>query len=146
MTTRTPLALLDDETTTQLRPGYEGSNIGSWVGFKHINYLAEEAVLDHFRVTGCSARSLYEDYGICVEIVDLDTRISSGFRIDDLVDAVVRPEPLTSDGELAFVVSMTIGHGAERRKAAKSKVRVLLRRDFLDAPTAPAPAILSLSE
>ncbi|HEX5116356.1 MAG TPA: hypothetical protein VFW65_14270 [Pseudonocardiaceae bacterium] len=140
MTTRTPSALLDRETTTQLRPRYEGSNIGSWIGFKHINYLAEEAVLDHFRAAGCSARSLYEDYGLCVEIVHLDTRISTGFRIDDLVNAVVRPEA-TSGGELAFVVSLTIGHGSGRRNAT-SKVRVLLRRDFLDAPAEPAPAML----
>lgn len=134
MTTRTPSALFDDVTTTQLRPRYEGSNIGSWIGFKHINYLAEEAVLEHFRVAGRSARALYEDHGLCVEIVDLDTRISTGFRMDDLVDAVVRPR--TSGGELAFEVSLAVG----RRKAAKSKVRVLLRRDCQDVP-APAPLL-----
>lgn len=142
MTTRTPLALLGDETTTQLRPPFEGSNIGSWIGFKHINYLAEEAVLAHFRATGLSARSLYEDYGLCVEIVDLDTRISTGFRLDDLVDAVVRPDHEVTGGELAFTVGLTIGRGSQRKKAAKSKVRVLLRRDFLEAPAETAPAEL----
>lgn len=142
MTTSTRPASLDDETTTQLRPHYEGSNIGSWIGFKHINYLAEQAVLDHFRAAGLSMRSLYEDFGLCLEIVDLETRISTGFHLDDLVDAAVRPEPRTSAGESAFVVSLSIGHGTQRRKAARSKVRVLLRRDALEAPTAPAPATL----
>ncbi|HEX3649984.1 MAG TPA: hypothetical protein VHV49_16270, partial [Pseudonocardiaceae bacterium] len=120
------MALFDDATTTRLRPRYEGSNIGSWIGFKHINYLAEEAVLEHFRSVGRSARSLYEDHGLCVEIVGLDTRISTGFRMDDLVEAVVRAEP--ADGELAFVVGLAVDRGTGRRKAARSKVRVLLRR------------------
>jgi acyl-CoA thioesterase FadM len=134
------MALFDDATTTRLRPRYEGSNIGTWIGFKHINYLAEEAVLEHFRSVGLSARSLYEDHGLCVEIVDLDTRISTGFRMDDMVEAVVRAEP--ADGELAFVVSLAVGRGTGRRMAARSKVRVLLRRDFQDPPAEPAPAAL----
>lgn len=143
MTTRTPVAPFEETTTTQLRPRFEGSNIGSWIGFKHINYLAEEAVLDHFRCTGFSTRSLYEDHGLCVEIVDIDTRISSGFRIDDLIEAEVRPGTPAAEGELFFLVSLTIKHGNHWRKAARSKVRVLLRRDFLDTPAEPAPAELA---
>ena len=32
-----------------MRPRYEGANICTWIGFKHVNYLVEEAVLAHFR-------------------------------------------------------------------------------------------------
>ena len=47
-----PAPLLTAPTTTQLRPRYEGSNICTWIGFKHVNYLVEEAVLEHFRQLG----------------------------------------------------------------------------------------------
>ena len=35
-----------------LRPRYEGANIRTWIGFKHLMYLAEEAVLEWLRIRG----------------------------------------------------------------------------------------------
>lgn len=81
--------LLLESTTHHLRPRYEGANICTWIGFKHVNYLVEEAVLAHFRELGRSARTLYENHGLCVEFVDLDTRIGSAFHLDDEVVAEV---------------------------------------------------------
>lgn len=142
MTTRASPALLGRETITELRPGYEGSNIGTWIGFKHINYLAEEAVLQHFRAAGLPARSLYEDFGLCLELVDLDTRILSGFHLDDAVTAVIQPRATEGAGELAFKVSLSVRPGTGRTKAARSMVRVLLRRDTSLGAAEPAPSEL----
>ncbi|HLX49666.1 MAG TPA: hypothetical protein VKS82_15160 [Streptosporangiaceae bacterium] len=142
MTARASSALLGSETVAELRPSYEGSNIGSWIGFKHINYLAEEAVLQHFRAVGLPSRSLYENFGLCLELVDLDTRILSGFHLDDEVKAVVRPSTEEGSGELAFKVSLSVQHRTGRTKAARSMVRVLLRRDTSLGAAEPAPSEL----
>jgi acyl-CoA thioesterase FadM len=142
MTTRASLPRLGSETVAELRPSYEGSNIGTWIGFKHINYLAEEAVLQHFRVAGLSARSLYEDFGLCLELVDLDTRILSGFHLDEEVKAVVQPNAAESSGELAFKVSLSVRRGRKPVKAARSLVRVLLRRDTSLGAAEPPPSEL----
>src|SRR3954451_18498922 len=90
-------------TELRLRPRYEGSNIATWIGFKHVNYLVEEAVLDHFRQLGTSARSLFEDHGVGFEIIDIDTRILHALHVDDEVDATVTPRP-ARDGALRYKV------------------------------------------
>jgi acyl-CoA thioesterase FadM len=131
-------SLLGSQTTTQIRPHYEGSNIGSWIGFKHINQLAQEAVLEHFRAAGLPARRLYEDYGLCAEIVDLGTRIHTGFHLDDLVEATVRPVTEGAGMGLAFEAGLSLRHGAALRKAATARLRVALRND---APGEPAAAV-----
>lgn len=129
--------LLTSETTTGLRPRYEGLNINSWIGFKHINYLVEEAVLEHFRIAGASAHSLFEEYGLCVEVVEVDTRITTAIHTDDLVEATVLPSQV--DNELALGVSLFVQRGGERRKAARSRVRVLLRQDHIFEPAEHYP-------
>jgi acyl-CoA thioesterase FadM len=135
-------ALLAAPTTVQVRPRYEGSNICTWIGFKHVNYLVEEAVLDHFRQVGTPARALYEDHGLCVEFVELDTRITSAFHMDDLVTADVMPATRPDASELAFSVSLTVQQDSKPVKAAGSKVRVLLRVDQRGGPVEDVPAEL----
>jgi acyl-CoA thioesterase FadM len=132
-------APLTAPTTVRLRPRYEGSNICTWIGFKHVNYLVEEAVLDHFRQAGTPARALYEDHGLCVEFVELDTRISSAFHMDDLVIADVVPSTRPSAGELAFAVTLTIERDGKLVKSASSKVRVLLLTDRRGGPAETVP-------
>lgn len=142
MTTDAPTALLNSQTTTKLKPGYEGSNIGSWIGFKHINYLAENAVLEHFLSAGYSVRSLYERYGLCLEIVDLDTRINTAFHLDDLVEATVTPVPADSSDELLLKVILRLARVSRPRNAALSAIRVQLRRDGYGRTSAGTPAEL----
>jgi acyl-CoA thioesterase FadM len=67
------------------RPRYEGSNICTWIGFKHVMYLIEEAVLAHLRGEGSVPRWLYERDGLGVEIADSDTRIATALHMDDEV-------------------------------------------------------------
>jgi acyl-CoA thioesterase FadM len=124
-------------TRLSIRPRYEGSNICTWIGFKHVNYLVEEAVLDHLRTNGLAAGELFERYGIGVDIVDLDTRILTAYHIDDTAVIDVRRDPKLPE-ELAFLVDLSVdGSGA---RAGSARVKVALRRDpsLGDAEDVPA--------
>ncbi|WP_262700347.1 MULTISPECIES: thioesterase family protein [Streptomyces] len=135
--------LLAKSTQVALRPRYEGSNICTWIGFKHVNYLIEEAVLEHFRSAGMPARALFEDYGLGLDLVGLDTRILHALHMDDLVETRVEPATKDTDDVLRFRVTLTLERGGQRVKAATSKVAVSLRRgDFL-APEGEPPAELA---
>ena len=130
-------------TTTVLRPRYEGSNICTWIGFKHVNYLIEEAVLERLRQTSGPARELYERYGACVDIVSIDTRIGHAFHMDDEVEATVAPAKKGLDGQLTFAVTLWVRRDGEPVKAATSKVAVVLRVDDRSGPAEPLPADLA---
>ncbi|MGV4987386.1 hypothetical protein ACVB8X_41985 [Streptomyces sp. NRAIS4] len=127
-------ALLTTATTTQVRPRYEGSNICTWIGFKHVNYLVEEAVLDHFRQAGLPARALYEEHGLGLDLVSIDTRILHAFHMDDQAEAQVVPWTKDDDTTLGFKVTVQVERDGEIHKAVTSKVRVSLRMDtYLEA-------------
>ncbi|MGH8877392.1 MAG: thioesterase family protein [Stackebrandtia sp.] len=128
-------------TTIELRPRYEGSNICTWIGFKHVNYLVEEGVLDHLRRTGIGARRLYEEHACCVDLVSIDTRILHAFHIDDLAIVEVRPNGRPDDTELSFAVTITVERAEGTVKAVTSKVRVALRRDERNGPGEPVPQL-----
>ncbi|MGH4032648.1 hypothetical protein ACQB60_27340 [Actinomycetota bacterium Odt1-20B] len=127
-------ALLATATTTQVRPRYEGSNICTWIGFKHVNYLVEEAVLDHFRQSGLPARALYEEHGLGLDLVLIDSRILHAFHMDDIAEAEVVPWTKETDGTIGFKVTIRFERNGETLKAVTSKVRVSLRMDtYLEA-------------
>ncbi|MEU4442283.1 thioesterase family protein [Actinosynnema sp. NPDC050801] len=127
-------------TTVSLRPRYEGSNICTWIGFKHVNYMVEEAVLDHLRQSGFPAGALYERFGLCTDITDLDTKILTAFHIDDLAQATVRR--VEGNGPLNLVVELTVERDGKAVKAVKSKVAVSFRLDPHGFDAEPAPAEL----
>jgi acyl-CoA thioesterase FadM len=127
-------------TTVSLRPRYEGSNICTWIGFKHVNYLVEEAVLDHLRQGGFPAGALYERFGLCTDITDLDTKILTAFHIDDLARATV--QRVDGDGPLRLVVELTVDRDGKAVKAVKSKVSVTFRLDPHGFDAEPVPAEL----
>ncbi|MER6144600.1 alpha/beta fold hydrolase [Streptomyces sparsogenes] len=129
-------ALLADTTTARLRPRYEGSNICTWIGFKHVNYLVEEAVLIHFAHCGMPARLLYEEYGLGLDVVGLDSRILHAFHMDDEAEAEVVPDTSPDDDTLGFKVTLRVDRDGSTLKAVTSKVRVSLRTDtYLGLPT-----------
>jgi acyl-CoA thioesterase FadM len=105
------------------RPRFEGSNICTWIGFKHVMYLIEEAVLEHLRRHGMSPRELYERQGLGVEIVDSDVRIATAVHLDDLVRTEVEPQPSENDGEV--LVFKTASY-VDAVRAATATVRVRL--------------------
>jgi acyl-CoA thioesterase FadM len=116
-------ALLNTSSTVRVRPRYEGNNICTWIGFKHVNYLVEEAVLEHFRNSGLPTCRLFEEYGLGLDIVDLDTRILNAFHLDEEGLAKVVP----TSGELSFNVIIT--KDGSTGKDVTSKVKVALRRE-----------------
>ncbi|MCA6094681.1 thioesterase family protein [Streptomyces sp. SCA3-4] len=146
MTTVTESAvktLLTSETTASLRTRYEGSNICTWIGFKHINYLVEEAILYHFAAAGLPARALYAEHGLGVDLVDLDTRILTALYMDETVVAKVVP----SAGDDDFI-SFTVALHAERdgdpdTKAITAKAKVVLRSDSYVEEAGEPPAALA---
>ncbi|MFE0703633.1 hypothetical protein [Streptomyces sp. NPDC058872] len=140
--TSSTAATTDGSTRLEIRPRYEGSNICTWIGFKHVNYMVEEAVYDHLRQRGFPAGELYERYGLGVDITDLDTKILTAFHIDSVASAVVRPAPGKGDG-LRLVVEMTTERDGEPVKAVVSKVAVQLRFDPRGHEAEEAPAELA---
>lgn len=132
-------ALLETETTVHVRPRYEGSNINTWIGFKHVNYMVEEAVLDHFRTAGLPSRALFEELGLGLDLVDLDTRILHAFHQDDVARAVVAPTTETGDTRISLAVTLFVERDGKEVKAVTSKVKVSLRIDsYLPAEGLPA--------
>ena len=143
--------LTSTSTTVSLRPRYEGNNINTWIGFKHVNYLVEEAVLEHFRRAGLPTRLLWEECGLGLDLVEIDTRILNAFHLDEVGEATVEPVP--ADGpELRFRVRISKqdgvpadGAGADAgrpRKDVTAKVGVALRRDTYVDATDVVPAAL----
>ena len=130
-------------TATTLRPRYEGANIGTWIGFKHLNYLVEEAVLAHLRQHDLGPGTLFDTHGLCVELVGMDTRILRAVRIDDVVHAEVTP--VEGDGA-TLDLKVVLRVGAVRSVSATA--RVVLRHDTGDpVPAELAPyAVVDLAE
>jgi acyl-CoA thioesterase FadM len=81
----------DGVLLVSLRPHYEGANIGTWIGFKHLLYLIEEAVLQWFRERGIGPQRLYHEYDLGLEIVDSSALLLTLLEIDDEVTAEVTP-------------------------------------------------------
>lgn len=133
---------LREPSSLEIRPRYEGSNICTWIGFKHVNYMVEEAVLNHLRQAGVAPGEIYEVYGLCTDIVDIDTRILHAFHIDDVAVAEVGPHRRAKDDELLFAVTLHVRRDT-LLKAVTSTVRVQLRLDPRGGGAQPLPAALA---
>ncbi|MGW4368851.1 hypothetical protein ACWEKT_24715 [Nocardia takedensis] len=138
----------DAPSRVALRPRYEGSNICTWIGFKHVNYLVEEAVLDHFRAAGLPARALFEEYGLGLDLVGLDTRIAHALHMDDLVEATVTPTTAGEEAGFGFRVRLTVERDGKQVRAAAATVRAVLvpgtfGGDIAECPAELAPFVVS---
>lgn len=132
MTDTAVKTLLTDTTTVTHSPGYEGANIGTIIGFKHVNYLVEKAVIDHFRRCGLPVGALYEKHGLGFDVVAMESRLSTALIVDDEASIEVRPVTKDDATELSFKVTISVVRDGEPKKAVTSKVRVVLRRDEND--------------
>ncbi|MBS2962359.1 thioesterase family protein [Actinocrinis puniceicyclus] len=147
MTTTTPEKSPAGELGTVIvsRPRFEGSNICTWIGFKHVMYLVEEAVLEHLRRTGLAPRRLYEEHGLGLDIVDGDARILTALHMDDEVRTQVIPQAGDDSGELVLRTRTSVERPGEPRSvlAATASVRAVFRLDD-DAPQPPdgVPAVV----
>jgi len=129
-------------TNSTIHPRIEGNNICTWIGFKHVMYVVEEAVVNHFRQNNLRQRELYEAHGLCLEIVDSEARILHALHIDDEVSAQVEDDAeMDVDGELRLLVNLYVERDGAPVKAVVCRVGVQIKED--DSPVtdtvAPSP-------
>ncbi len=128
----------DAVTVYRGRPGFEGANIHTWIGFKHFMYQLEEAALEYCRQHDLSPQRLFQKHGLCLETVAARVRLLHPLHMDDCVQIEVRPDPRAIAGELGLAVEMFVEADGDRSKALTGKIQVLLRSDSGE----PAPASL----
>jgi acyl-CoA thioesterase FadM len=116
-------------STLHTRPGFEGSNIRTWVGFKHFGYLVEAAVLQWFRDQGLGPGRLYHEFGLGLEMVECSQLLPSPLDVDDEVTAVARPT-----GAGRFTIRLTVRRDSEVT-VCRARVAVALVREREDAVT-----------
>ncbi|MFI1869647.1 hypothetical protein [Streptomyces jumonjinensis] len=122
--------LLTEESAVTLTPSYEGANIGTYLGFKHVNYLVEKGVIEHFRSAGLPVGELYQRFGLGFDVVSLAARLRGGLYIDDEALVRVRPvAPAAGRPALAFEVSLTVPRGGTPRRIVTATVHAVLRLD-----------------
>jgi acyl-CoA thioesterase FadM len=123
---------------TVLRPRFEGANIRTWIGFKHLMYLVEEAVLHWFRERGYGPQRLYREFGVGWEIVDCSAQFLSLLEIDDEVTAEAT---LVQPGY--FSVGLRTRRDRECSTLLKAKVRVALVQETSSAEREALPESLT---
>jgi hypothetical protein len=121
-----------------MRPRFEGANVGTWIGFKHVMYLAEEGVLQFLRDHGAPPGGLLKDHALGLEIVDSRLRLSKATDVDDLVRVEVRSKTKRGDRELTFGVTLTLEGPGGGAKLAGGTVKAVLRS--APGPARPPPA------
>jgi acyl-CoA thioesterase FadM len=112
-------------------------------------YLAEEALLEHLRRAGLVPRRLFEEDGLCLEVVSAGARILHALHMDDEVRTVVRPAPEQGAGERRYAVEMFVTRGGKPVKAYAGRLNVVYRRDaslglspLISAPEALRPYLV----
>lgn len=131
-----------DQVVIERRPRFEGSNIGTWIGFKHVMYLVEEGALQFLREHGVVAGSLFERYALGLEIVDSSLRLLRAIEVDDVtrIDVTSRTRP--DDLELRLDVEIFVGRNGQMVRAVAAEVRVLFRQARPRGRVEPPPAEL----
>ncbi|TDD86538.1 thioesterase [Actinomadura darangshiensis] len=127
-------------TVVRARPGYEGANIRTWIGFKHFIYLVEQAVLQWLADQGAGARTLFIEHGLGAEIVECSVQLPAVLEIDDEVTARVAARP---DGRLD--VRLTVVRDGAEVTVLRGKVTVaLVRERKADRHRTAPPALAAL--
>lgn len=99
-------AALAREFSVRLRPRFEGCNVGTWIGFKHIMYLCEEALVAYFRAQGLGPSHLLANCGLSLEVADMRLRLKEGIRVDDEIEASVVLVDGAESGRISFKVQL----------------------------------------
>jgi acyl-CoA thioesterase FadM len=128
-------------TVRHSRPGFEGANIRTWIGFKHFIYLVEQAVLQWLAEQGTSGRDLYLEHGLGLEIVDCSVQLPAVLELDDEVRAEV-----TEAGGRRLTVRLSVVRDGKDVTVLRGKLSVALVREQTAATRKPAPAGLAALE
>lgn len=129
------LAPAESGLRVQARPRFEGSNIRTWIGFKHLMYLVEEAVLLWFRDRGQGPQALYHAHGLGLEILDSSVQLPALVELDDEVQCLVTPR---RPGQ--FSVTIRVPRPGSATLAVRGRVTVALVPEDRGRPPAP-PAL-----
>ncbi len=109
-----------------MMPGFEGANIGLWVGFKQFSYLAEHALLDYCAATTASVSELVHEQGLGVDLRRMSARLPQPLFVEDeIVFDVHSAQPRVSDGTTATFAARTLGEGS--RTVMKGRAEYCLR-------------------
>lgn len=73
----------------EARPAFEGANIRTWIGFKHLMYVVEAAVLRWFEKRDLALGRLYHEHGLGLEIIDCSVQLPAPVEYDDELIAEV---------------------------------------------------------
>jgi acyl-CoA thioesterase FadM len=125
------------------QPRFEGANIGVAIGFKHVLYLMEEAVIQHFRECGFGPRLLFEQYGLCLEIVFSRARLTQVVYVDDVTHVEIAPKRSDTEQVLSFALKMFLDRNGERVQSLTGNVQVVLRMDRSEESAEAPPAELA---
>jgi acyl-CoA thioesterase FadM len=132
-------ALLTAPTTVVLMPGYEGANINTTLGFKHVNYLVEQAIVAHFAECGLPVGALYQDHGIGFDLTMLHTRLGTPLYVDDRPSVTVTPATKDDANVLTFKVTLTVERDGEPVKGVTATAQAQFRIDERVAEHLPIP-------
>jgi acyl-CoA thioesterase FadM len=135
-----PQPTVPQPTVLHSRPGYEGANIRTWIGFKHFMYLAERAVLQWLSDRGTGPGALYLEHGLGAEITDFSVQLPAVLEIDDEVRAEV-----TGAGPRLNVRLSVTRHGTPVT-VLSGKVKLALVRERTAGLHRPAPEPLAALE
>jgi acyl-CoA thioesterase FadM len=113
------------EMAFPVRPLFEGCNVGTWIGFKHILYLLEDGVRRYLQAIGLPTGRLFEQHGICTEIAAIRARLTHAVRCDDELHVVVAAKA-AADPRGPLQVRLV---GADGIVRASGAVTVAWRRD-----------------
>jgi acyl-CoA thioesterase FadM len=132
-----------EEFVTVRRPYVEGNNVGTWIGFKHVTYLAQEAVLDWLRAHQLAPGTVFEAHGLATEVVGCRLRLLKPLRVDDAATVVVRPVARPGDRGAEFDVALFHGTPRADGKIAQGRFTVAWRPVGSDlGAVVPPPADL----
>jgi acyl-CoA thioesterase FadM len=119
-------------TVVACRPRFEGANIRTWIGFRQLVLLVEEAVLQWFRERGAGPARLYHEHGLGLEIVDSTALLPATLDVDDQVIAEVSEE---RPGR--FRVTLAVERENGRTLVLRGRAAVALVRQPEAAPARP---------
>jgi acyl-CoA thioesterase FadM len=125
-----------DVCRVDLNPRMEGANIRTWIGFKHLMYLAEDAVLAWFRRVEYGPSRLYHRCGAALGVASASVLLPNLVDVDDDLVAECRP----GDGH-EFAVKLRLARAPDRI-VLSGKLAVRIVRDPAIDPVEPIPGVL----
>lgn len=113
-------------TSDSMAPGFEGANIGLWVGFKHFCYLAERALLEYCAATTASVSELVEEEKLGVDLRCMSARLPQPLFVEEeVVFGISSAESQVRNGTVASFTGRTLGKGS--REVMRGQAEYCLR-------------------